>query len=257
MRILTYNVSWQSMTGDPGWKFCNNNTNPIDNKYFMKCVKNVAKLIDENSPYDFVLLQEASNYKKIISESKYLQSMEFEIHKSGPENMVTFWDGAKYKLDSKLVGEFAKGRPWQALEFNGDLTVVNIHTPHQRVPILINKLNKLMINISENNPSNRFIIGGDFNNDIGLTIDLARITFHNSSESVATCCAPSNIKLNFDHVLDSMAPPNKIFSPMVNKLASDHLPIIVLLKSTQTGGDIDYHHKYLKYKRLYLKMKNS
>lgn len=257
MRIFTYNVSWQSMTGDPRWKFCNNNTDPTDNKYFMKCVKNVAKVIDENAPYDFVLLQEASNYKKIISECEYLQSMEFEVHKSGSENMVTFWDGDKYELESKLVGEFVKGRPWQALTFNGNLTVVNIHAEHQRVPILIKKLNKLMVNISEKNSPHRFIIGGDFNNDVGLTVDLAGIPFYNSLENIPTCCLPSNIKLNFDHVLDSIAPPKKIFSPIVNKLASDHLPVIVILEPLQKGGQIDYHLKYLKYKTLYLKLKNN
>jgi endonuclease/exonuclease/phosphatase family metal-dependent hydrolase len=223
----------------------------------MKCVKNVAKVIDENAPYDFVLLQEASNYKKIIAESKYLQSMKFVVHKSGPENMITFWDDTKYELDSKLVGEFSKGRPWQALSFNGNLTIVNIHGEHQRVEILVKKLNKLMDILSANNPSDRFIIGGDFNNDVELTMDLAGITFYSSLKSIATCCAPLNIKLNFDHVLDSIAPPKKIFSPIVNKLTSDHLPIIAILELEQTGGNIDYHRKYLKYKRLYLKMKNN
>jgi len=260
MRIFTYNVSWQSMIGRSNWKLCNS-TNPTDEKYFMKCIQNVSKVIDENKPYDFVLLQEASNYKKIIAESEYLKQMSFRVHNSGPEEMIMFWDHNKYHLDSELVleGEFVKGRPYQVLTFNTNLTVINIHAEHQRVPILIKKLNRLMNKLVElfPNPSHRFIIGGDFNNNIGNILRLGSITFHNNPEYILTCCGPSNFKFSFDHVIDSVAPPIKIFSPIVDKLASDHLPIIAILDLDQKGGQTDFYYKYLKYKILYLELKNN
>ena len=117
MKILSYNVSWKSMTGNSTSKICNNNTNPSDDKYYMNCINNIGIVIDNNSPYDFILLQEASNHKKIIKSSECLQNMSYHTHKSGPERMTTFWN-KKHKLDYVIEGEFVSGRPYHILIFN-------------------------------------------------------------------------------------------------------------------------------------------
>lgn len=251
MRILTYNVSWQSMVGNAGWKLCDNNIDPNNDKYYMKCIQNVSEVIDANSPYDFVLLQEASNFELIITQSKYLKTMSYSRHKSGLEEMIIFWDKSKYQLESSLVGEFSIGRPYQILTFDCDLTIINIHASHQHVKVLIKKLTEIIEGVSH--LSRRFIIGGDFNNEITSTLQLGPITFY--SENILTCCGPSDPKLSFDHILDSMSLPIKTFIPIVSKLSSDHKPVIAILNSTQRGekgGQSDLFYKYLKYKILYL-----
>ena len=70
MKVLTYNVSWQSMTGlDSNWEFCNNTKNKNDDRHYSHCIINVANMIDNYCPFDFIALQEASNYKILIEQS--------------------------------------------------------------------------------------------------------------------------------------------------------------------------------------------
>lgn len=258
MKILTYNVSWKSMIGSPGWKFCDNNSDVNNKKYYLKCVKNVAKVIDVNSQYDFVTLQEASNYLKIIDNSKYLQEMFYYVHKSGPETMVTFWDGNKYELNSVEAGEFAKGRPYLILTFNNNLTIINIHVEHQSYKLLIYKLEKLMKDLMwKYSQDHRFIISGDFNNRLDPILKLNGMIFYNNFPDIKTCCEP-NSKSSFDHTIDSYSPIIDVFVPEVNKLASDHLPVITtLVENNQTGGGDMYYDKYVKYKIMYLQTKNN
>ena len=258
VRLLTYNVSWESMTGKSGWKLCNNKSDPDSEKYFMKCIENVAKIIDLNGPYDFVCLQEASNYDKIISESKCLGQMDWRIHQSGPEVMVTFWDRSKYRLDESniLASEFNPGRPFQALTFNRTISVINIHVGHHAKHILIKKLNNLMENLATHTsgPTHRFIMAGDFNNEMDPVTKINNILFYGTDKEILTCCGPTNYKYHFDHVLDSVGPPQKILLPKVNKLSSDHLPVLAILEPNHVT---DFFYKYTKYKTLYLGLKHN
>lgn len=237
------------MTGQHGWKYCSNKTDPQNPKHYLYCIKNVAEVIDNNGPYDFVFLQEASNYKKIIEISDILKTMHFFEHKSGNEEMVIFWN-KKYHLNPSLafIGEFSKGRPFQVASFTIEknnkysytLIVINIHAEHLNLHVLTKKLNKMLQNIRNSKPfkennlhdmssSNRYIIAGDFNTILNTTVVLDNIMFYNTDKILLTCCGPK-YKYSFDHIIDSKAPPSETFSPTVNSPASDHLPIISILE---------------------------
>jgi len=262
MKILTYNVSWQSMTGkSSNWKLCNSQ-NPDDPKYYGNCIYNIAKMIDENGPYDFILLQEATNYQKLIEISPTLQQMDFEYHKSNHDIIITFWDH-RYQLMENLKGEFQPGRPWQCLQFVGNISIINVHLGHYNRHGFVNKLKKMVCQISEKLKNSRVIMGGDFNyflndpkNGFGHRLELENINFYVGKQILLSCCMPpfDKLKLQFDHILDSLSEPIKIVTPPVNKLSSDHIPIIAFLLpfNIKNGG---YYKKYLTYKDTYKKLK--
>ena len=73
--LLTYNISWESMTGaKSNWALCSNNTDPKHPKHNSVCIGNIAQVIEQN-PVDFVCLQEATNFKTLINESLQLKKM--------------------------------------------------------------------------------------------------------------------------------------------------------------------------------------
>ena len=97
--ILSYNISWESMSGRvKDWALCSNNTNPKHPKHNSVCVSNIGKVINEN-PTDFITLQEATDYDKLLLECPRLNKMQYKVHNSGLDVIVTFWD-ANYKLHS-------------------------------------------------------------------------------------------------------------------------------------------------------------
>ena len=261
IRILTYNISWQSMVGQAQWKLCNNSTDPNSPRHFSKCIQNVTDLIDSNGPYDIVCLQEASNYKKIISKSKILKQMSMALHKSGPEFIVTFWNKNTYHLIKEpLQTEFFPGRPIQVLEFDNHIKLINIHAGHFNKSVLVQKLSSVISSLGSE-ISDRIIIAGDFNTDIEPIIKIAGILFYTSSEKkIPTCCGPGSYTNYFDHVLDSAGPPIKIISPNVNPMASDHRPILATLEPTASHtfkGGKSYYDLYVKYKYKYLNLQNQ
>lgn len=132
IKILSFNLSWKTMTGKGYGEICLMTTKEKD--LINVCLENVVHFIDENQPYDFVGFQEASNWQIIQSESAVLRGMNSENYVSGPESIVTFWDKSKYRLDhtyNKLVGELTiPGRPILILFFNKNLCVINIHAGH-------------------------------------------------------------------------------------------------------------------------------
>jgi len=78
MKVLSYNISWQSMTGlNNAWEFCNNNSDKSNERHYSKCIHSVVTMIDQNGPYDFVALQEASNHELIINNSSELKNLPF------------------------------------------------------------------------------------------------------------------------------------------------------------------------------------
>jgi endonuclease/exonuclease/phosphatase family metal-dependent hydrolase len=222
INILSYNVSWQSMTGtDPSWPLCN------PKRSYKKCIKNIAKMIDlYEDKIDFVFLQEASNHGILTRESETLKKLEHVVHKSGLEEMVTYWNPKRFHLKKYLNGEFRKGRPWQLLIFKENVIIINVHAEHYSYHYLIQKLNKMLKTV--NMVQYRIIIAGDFNSPIPEIVRLDNNMLYTHSE-VQTCCYPV-FKLAFDHVLDSKSKPILITIPKVNWLASDHKPIFVTLK---------------------------
>lgn len=227
IKIFSYNVSWESMTGKKSsWRFCNT-TNRHSNRNNHVCIQNVAHIIDENcKTCDFITLQEAANYKDIIDNSKILKKMDYLVHKSGPEYMITFWD-KEYTLDKYYHGEFESGRPYQILMFS-NMCIVNIHMGHYDLKKLKSQLNKIVKGINKKYKY-RIIISGDFNYDItGHSIVLDNIKFKINKRKFNTCCNPYNTR-QFDHIIDSKHTP--IIKPIYTELmASDHVPISAKIK---------------------------
>ena len=237
MKILTYNVSWESMTGKKkDWLYCNNDTDKSNPKFFKKCITNVADVINKNGPYDFVALQEASNYRLLINESEHLQIMKHKIGRSGSENIITFWDPVKYKLIKSINGSFQTGRPWTALIFENNLCFVNIHAGHYHFFALTQKLAELISTLKKYIEINdyRIVIAGDFNNIINenyTKLILSDKKFFMSKKRINTIRRfSSKDQMQFDHVIDSKNIPLKIHSSKVAELSSDHLPIIAILE---------------------------
>ena len=246
INILSYNVSWESTSGqDSKWPLCSNNTNPNSPKHFSVCVNNIASVFD-NPEYelDFITLQEAKNYKNLIKQSQKLKKMKYELHKSGLDVIATFWNDhvSGHKMLYTIKGEFEKGRPWMATVFNSGICLINVHFGHYNKNDEYSKMEKMLIEIKEEINKRRFskkvknyryIISGDFNYDIKEFGDLNNIIkinetdFYYHPRHILTCCIKR--RRHNDHVIDSMARPIDIIIPEVKYMASDHKPILVKL----------------------------
>lgn len=244
LKIISYNISWESMTGaDNNWTLCSNNKNLNHPKHNSICVGNIADVFNDNKSLDFVTLQEAVNFEKLIEQSSQLKNMKYEIYKSGLEIIVTFWD-PKYKYLYSITGEFESGRPWMGIIFKNGICLVNVHFGHynnkkeyrhieKMLFILKEEIrkkedsNKIKINV------NRFIISGDFNYNIkefgnsNKNIIINGTKFYYHPKHILTCCIKR--RTHYDHVIDSMARPIEIKIPDVKYMASDHKPILVEL----------------------------
>ena len=248
--VLSYNVSWESMSGaKKDWALCSNNTNPKNPRHVSVCVSNIGKVINEN-PTDFITLQEATEYKKLLLECPRLKKMQYKVHNSDLDVIVTFWDN-KYKMIDSVEGEFEKGRPWMATLFSNGICLINVHFGHydtnEEYSKMENMIKKINAKIKENKKRNdkgndkgnivtcnRYIISGDFNYDIkdlrggkGI-INLYGVKFYYHPKHMLTCCVSR--RRHYDHVIDSYKPPQEIFIPNVEYMASDHKPIIGLLE---------------------------
>ena len=253
--ILSYNISWESMTGsDKNWDLCNNNTDINNPKHNSICVSNISNVINEN-PADFITLQEATDYKQLIKQCPKLSKMLYQTHISGLDCLATFWN-SKYKCIKTITGEFEKGRPWMAILFSNKICLINVHLGHYNGNTVYNKLQTLIITVKQtinnmfnntntfnntinntfnNNTQTRFIISGDFNYDIKKfssntlpnTIKLDNIDFYYHQKHILTCCI--NRITHYDHVIDTYNKPLDIHIPNVKYLASDHKPILVKL----------------------------
>lgn len=245
IKIFSYNISWESMTGKKkNWYLCSVNDNKKHPKHFSVCVNNISKVIEENDS-DFICLQEATNYEKLIEESLRLAKMKYELHNSGLDNIITFWK-PKYKLLYSIKGEFEKGRPWMATIFNNGICLINVHFGHYddkeefEIMELMFETVRKCINIEENNKNkkiknvDRYIISGDFNNDIkkfgnkDLTFKLNGINFYYNPRKLMTCRIGR--MCHYDHVIDSKKKPIDIIIPEVDYMASDHKPILAKLQ---------------------------
>jgi len=149
IRVLTWNVSFGAMTGSdldrsslPLPQVCSRKFITDDKGLSVtQCLMNVVETIDSSvssSPYDFVALQEASNWNIIFSKSIELQRMGGFIHHLGDlEDMATFYDKQKYILLAAKVGNLVpgNGRPYQILflqnkQDNNYYIFINLHNGH-------------------------------------------------------------------------------------------------------------------------------
>lgn len=269
MKVLSYNVKWDAMTGKE--KRCNTSSNP--------CINTISNFIENYSQFDLIMLQEASKYRDLVGMTPSMQEMKLIGGKVGPEEIVTLWNPQKYQLDDTYPGSCPNyllgsitdnkggGRPIQIIFFRQKICVINIHADHDWQ---IGRFNFFVKNIIEKYPKSHqneilaklskydIILGGDFNhklNDLSTDkkirifntsfykshVDLYGITFTN------TCCTTNT---NFyphdkvtDHILSTLS-GNKtdVIIPYNNNYASDHLPIIRKLKlppSRNIGFDFD------------------
>lgn len=234
MKLLTYNLSWESMTGQKDWGICNS-TDKNNKRYFMICINNIADIIDKRDN-DIIALQEAANYKKLIESSNRLQQMDYHINSSGKEDMITFWN-KKYKLNNFIDGEFENGRPYTILLFD-EFIIINVHMGHYNKNIVYNKLEHIInvLNIYLNNKKKRVIIMGDFNFDLskfGSKLKLKNYSFNFDNNKIKTCCSSTNennYKINTDNILDTKSIPITHTIKYDNLLRSDHLPLFGLIR---------------------------
>jgi hypothetical protein len=177
LRILTWNVSFGAMTGSdldktslPLPAKCREKGEFLYNgSNYTQCLINVVNTIDsQNYSYDFIALQEASNWNIIFSKSIKLQKMGSYVHHLADlEDMVTFYDNNKYTLMAVKVGNLlpGNGRPYQILflQNNEDKSYyifINLHNGH--------KISKEQLEISLSNNINIGFIPSKCNIQIDL-----------------------------------------------------------------------------------------
>ncbi len=134
INVLSYNVNYEAMQGKHtkcGGKMDVNN----------KCLNNVSTFIKNKKPFDFIGLQEATNYEKII-EIAELTNMGYIYNKPihGIEDMITLYNKEKYTLESHLtlIGGMSgptniikpDARPFMMLFFREKICVFNMHSSH-------------------------------------------------------------------------------------------------------------------------------
>ena len=279
IKIISYNVSWESMTNKMYDGSCKN-----DN-----CKENILNFL-KNNICDFMLIQEASSM-----ENFNLNGMNKISYRSGMEDMILFYNNT-YTLGEVCNGEFQSGRPFIIASFkkdDNDIVIINVHlneainlyafkkhklegeTPNMvedrlknvELKKLENNLTKTMKELLEKSTT-KIIIAGDFNFDFKITtfpLHLFNRIFKKESEELFTCCDTGLLGINhekkFDHVLITDNLEITSFIIKLNKtddnkyplLYSDHLPIC--FKLIYKTIDINFENKYLKYKNKYLKLK--
>jgi hypothetical protein len=243
-KVLSYNISFEAMTGKTtaGVIFqC-----PISSNGNTECLNNVAQFIENNGPYDFVGLQEASKYYNIIKLSPKLQQMKYIHFTPFREELVTFYD-SKYILDTDIntvTGNMKdRGRPFMILFFQNKTCVINMHCGHDddfydflkyinynsNRSIILNKLRTYNI-----------ILIGDMNNPLNDNLKMKKYETEIFDRhlfginKVNTCCDNGlkankfNMTINYDHIL-STSSNIKTTVYNVPTPASDHLPIIGII----------------------------
>jgi hypothetical protein len=251
IKVLSYNVMWEAMTGRV--EHCQNGD----------CLRNVSNFVKNNAPYDFLLIQEASNWKTIIGHL----DMKYIVDKIGPEEIITLWDKYTYELDDEnyyLFGRLAliqtDNRPIQILFFKQNICLINLHADHDFSVGKFDQCVKNMISGFDLTIQEEFlqkiktydiIMGGDFNNDLVRSTTFFVDPYFNiqggrnlyGKTLNKTCCGlfeERNGRI-FDHILFTIqGGKTKIGLPV--KPASDHYPIISFLPkpaSRNIGFDFD------------------
>lgn len=141
IRILTYNVCFGCMSGNDNDRTAQSlPSNCIDTTTGtgtpeLKCLNNVKMMIQSADDYDFIGLQEATNWNMIFDHSKLQSKMGYICSTGGQAEIVTFYDKGKYKALATKCGDLDKsngGRPYQITFFeNSDASekfiIINLH----------------------------------------------------------------------------------------------------------------------------------
>lgn len=254
MKILSWNISWEVMSGENFGSQCGKFPNN-------QCLDNIARFIESHGsdqPYDFVGLQEASKWWEIVKKSSNLQNMNNISYKPGQEHMVTFYNKVKYQLDDNLFAVCSymenRGRSFMVLFFKQRLCLVNMHAGHKKDvdkfniyweralkgglldSFFDNDVRKTSITDIEKNQilhkinSYDIIILGDMNDELSPNIPMFFNKNFYGKTTPKTCCDKTlndtGHTKSYDHILYSK---NTNHTPSVyhsGKLYSDHLPVI-------------------------------
>ena len=260
IKVLSYNIFFKAMQL-PNEKSFDIKCRPIINDkkndlQYSTCLKNVAEFINAYGPYDFVGLQEATNWRIIQKITPVLQQhmMSAVSHCEGIDEIVTFYDNNKYELDDTnnvLKGHMADiNRPFIMLFFKHKLCVINLHAGHYTYDkgSRVKDIYRLNYYLEQTLIKNKFgniyveklisydiIMMGDFNDEL-RNINEFRLLGRKlyGINRKATCCdvnlAANNQRGAFDHVLSNFSRSKNIVIQDVTH-ASDHLPIISVLST--------------------------
>lgn len=274
VKILSYNIYFKAMRTETTYQVCQSKSSLIYNN----CLKNVSDFIQENGPYDFVGLQEATNWSIINKITPTLSAMHHINIKStadAVEEIVTFYS-KDYELDKTeniLYGHMADiNRPFVILFFKNKLCVINLHAGHY-VPKIVANTNMYSHIVSDiynfdhylekvletNKTADIFIdklqtydiiMMGDFNDDLGkFNDDQNFIILKNKFltgrklygvNKKASCCDNTLMANNLKKSFDQILTTfSNNYSKVINvKQASDHMPIIAIV-SKNIGYDFD------------------
>ena len=161
IKVLSWNICFgcmysneKSIMDTTAFKLANTCREINDKKNENVCLINVANFIAKHT-YDFICLQEATNWEQIYTICLTKNQNLAYLHHSVPigettfrANMVTFYDSSKFEIKYARVSNLAPkidGRPYQILFFTEYLTqkkiiIINVHCSHS--PIYTNTLSE-------------------------------------------------------------------------------------------------------------------
>jgi endonuclease/exonuclease/phosphatase family metal-dependent hydrolase len=153
IKVLSWNVCFGCMYSSPPGLFDYTSIGLAteckrlkDTTGINQCLKNVSDFIIKKD-YDFICLQEATNWKNIFDNIVMSKSNLNYLHhkvqvgtKPAFADMVTFYDSSKFKIEYAKVGNVAAGtdgRPYQILFFkeissNNKIIIINVHNSHYK-----------------------------------------------------------------------------------------------------------------------------
>ena len=271
MLVLSYNICWQCMTNTSKGSAptlgaeCTCTEYEEDTKSCAEtvCTEDMARLIEATpadygtANYDFVALQEASNWRALVAAAPHtlgrLKAQPYKIE-GGHEWSVVFWDGSLYTLSHQFGGDSGHGYAFQVLVFDAARIVfVNVHSCHSHQGCSLSTLDHelsrtLLEGLGRNEVKElqgyRLIVAGDFNRaaevdsqgqmSIALLSEAGIATRVSLRNPPVTCCSqarPWKGRRSGDFVFDSrsVASPEIPRSYDANVLRSDHLPVVALL----------------------------
>ncbi len=261
IKVLSYNVCYEAMQGTHTKCQKQINNNNI-------CLNNLASFIKSNNPFDFIGLQEATNYENIVKVAD-LTNMGSVI-KDSAEHMITLYNKDKYTLEFSMIGGMSgstdiikpDARPFTMLFFTQQICVFNMHGSHNNPKFgysFFNFNEYLKTQLEGHNRKKEIIeklkkydiiLMGDLNNKIAGNGNYSSLDnsylFLKDPELVPngrrlygvtkenTCCdnnlkpTHNNVKFIADHILSTFKNIKNQVSDPISP-ASDHLPIIATI----------------------------
>ena len=199
-----------------------------------KCLEKIDSVLIRY--YDFICLQEASNYQALTS----LQSRASIIHQVDRNVLITCYDDTKYFLDNNIKG-FMKdnNRLFMISFFNSRLAIINVHAGHDND--IANLQAYILQYIDEESLSKLqtydIILMGDFN-DTAYKIDLFGRKLKGAKTKPTCCYAYSGNKFYSRYIPDHILSNMRILETVVHDIvdASDHKPVSAEIELTWLHG---------------------